>query len=61
MPDLEKFVKNVMYGGIGAAASLVERAAIWRARWWRKGRRLSGTVRTRRMTSSVGFRSSATG
>ena len=24
MPDLEKFVKNVMYGGIGAAASLVE-------------------------------------
>ena len=25
MPDLEKFVKNVMYGGIGAAASLVEK------------------------------------
>ena len=50
MPDLEKFVKNVMYGGIGAAASLVE-----------KGRKLSGTARTRRTTSSVGFRSSATG
>lgn len=25
MPDLEKFVKDVMYGGIGAAASLVEK------------------------------------
>ena len=60
MPDLEKFVKNVMYGGIGAAASLVEKGGDL-ARWWRKGRKLSGTVRTRRMTSSVGFRSSATG
>lgn len=25
MPDLEKIVKDVMYGGIGAAASLVEK------------------------------------
>lgn len=27
MPDLEKIVKDVMYGGIGAAASLVEKGS----------------------------------
>lgn len=61
MPDLEKFVKNVMYGGIGAAASLVEKGGDLARSLVEKGRRLSGTVRTRRTTSSVGFRSSATG
>lgn len=61
MPDLEKFVKNVMYGGIGAAASLVEKGGDLARSLVEKGQETVRNSRTRRTTSSVGFRSSATG